>query len=702
MTNLIKEQLNDLLDGMAGELDSITLPLVAGVIKDLKPLEQLNAIQHVAKLLGLKTGQALTQLKPFVGEEEKNANAAPTAPYAQAPKASVLAPNTPMYPTVKSVYPQAPINALATLASPHMPQGISPIFIKRILKGIPSEGIPEQMEIVFENFNGEWDTILIKKSVFTDAGKFKAALSDAGYMGIMDDDGKSAIFGVTKFLNAYEKYNRKNKTMDESETFLSLGFDEKLARFVYSGAGGYDVLAPGKDEQKMLGGYVSKGDLHQAPRFVRDAINWSKGYSIPTVIFITGFAAKILPIVGCSPFMLEIANTTGAGKSLSQYMALAIDGDPKKLKAQWSSSYASLEPVLAFTKNHMFALEDAQNQDDIKVITDIIYQYFNEQGKGRATNNGQTRGTKNFHGIITSSSESPSYKLIKKEGIARRLMTVTDSPFGDVAAKKGEEYEKIVNRYHGIAGPAFVQYMLEHEDEWDVWKSDYNQLKNAYHKELNRQTVTELDKERMKFMNGYLAAIHFTMRLVEDCFNVTVGIADVMNDFAEKVYTAMVGENSSVKALKEFESFIAMNRDRHFSGGNINQAQYGVITDSYVGVVTAAMDKFFKEIGYEKQQENILTNWEKDGLFHLDKEGRRTQKTTFKGLLYGKDTNKTAKEAIYPHMYRIDMPRLQELLTATAGGDANNNVVPLADAKATKDILQYREAQAAADFSKKA
>ncbi|BBI30732.1 hypothetical protein KCTCHS21_01310 [Cohnella abietis] len=654
--------------GSQAELTSIQVESILELFQEFGITEKIELIRHLKAITGISQTVLRDQL--IVIKRSRS-----TFQVLQAGPVSSQR-------TVVALYPNAPVNTLAQMPGTQLPSGIKPIFINRIIKGLAASNIAEQIEIVFENLDGTWSSLLVKRSVFIDAKKFSATIADVGYQGLYDEEGKSTINRLIPFLVKYEHHNALIQgAISKSETCLTLGYtDTKLSRYIYNGIKGFDIVAPGEQEQVMLEGYKQHGRPQDASKFVQDILALFADYPIPTVMFLTGFAAKILPIIGCDSFMLEVANSTGTGKSLGQYAALAIDGDPKKLKLQWSSSYANIEPLAAFFKNHVFVLEDGQNQLEKSIISDVIYNYFNEQGKGKSYNTGSTRKTRVLQGIILSSAESQSVDLLNRDGITRRLMTVNQAPFGNVetAKAKGKAYEKIVKKYHGIAGPVFINFVMENRQDWDQWKEQYQQLKAVYDQQASAQDIGHMDKERIAFMNGYLSALHFTAMLVEQCFDVIVNTTAVMEGFATAVYGNMVGKSPAIKAITEFVDYVSMNQTKHFTFGNANQEQKGAITKEYIAVFPAALKEFLSKGDYNVT--TVLEGWSKMGIIMKAKNGKTTQKTSMQSYIINSGSKDKTVKTDYPYMYRLDTKAIEkELSTSNCEDDPINEATQKGD-----------------------
>jgi hypothetical protein len=80
--------------------------------------------------------------------------------------------------------------------------------------------------------------------------------------------------------------------------------------------------------------------------------------------------------------------------------------------------------------------------------------------------------------VMLTSGEQPVTAFSQDGGGKARVLELWGSPFGAVNQQIGEMVRKLnrrIIRNYGHAGPAFVQYLLQHRDQWQTWRSRYAQ-----------------------------------------------------------------------------------------------------------------------------------------------------------------------------------------------------------------------------------
>ena len=120
--------------------------------------------------------------------------------------------------------------------------------------------------------------------------------------------------------------------------------------------------------------------------------------------------------------------------------------------------------------------QDRRGRDG-DLVTSTVYIIAAGRDKARGTLQGTER-TEPFRTILFSTGESPSLDLSNDGGSRGRLIDLWGNPF----LKTDKESKVIVDRinrtiqgHYGHAGPKLVQFVLDHRDQWSLWKEAYQE-----------------------------------------------------------------------------------------------------------------------------------------------------------------------------------------------------------------------------------
>jgi hypothetical protein len=323
-------------------------------------------------------------------------------------------------------------------------------------------------------------------------------------------DSESA--GATvRYLSAYEDAN--DVVTPRLTTTSHLGWQERAgdgeASFLWGnyvlragGAAGIpsepamDILHPETWHPDALVFHAkSDGDTQIAGAFMpvgtfdawREAIAPLAHYPVPRFALYGSLSAAVLCILGAAPFIVDICGSTSQGKTTTLEAGASVWGnpDPKataSLIATWNNTGNYVEQVARMLNGLPIFLDDT-SQGNPRDIPKIVYMLANGRGRGRMHKDGGTQEVGALATVTLSTGETPLVSYSQDGGTRARVLTLWGPPFGRTDTTTGQVVSELraqLRANYGHAGPKFVRYLLEHQDQWEQWRQLYREFVAEY------------------------------------------------------------------------------------------------------------------------------------------------------------------------------------------------------------------------------
>jgi putative DNA primase/helicase len=199
------------------------------------------------------------------------------------------------------------------------------------------------------------------------------------------------------------------------------------------------------------------------------------------------FAGPLLTLLNEESRGAHFVGSSSAGKSSGLKAAASVWGN-KDFKGTWKATKNGMEGIAALLNDNIFLLDEL-GESDPKEIGEIIYMLFNERGKVRANIKGEAREPKVWRFSVLSGGEiTPEQHMAK---VGKKISAGQEVRLPSIPADIGEygffdtlhEFEKLqltkkdkgatfakylsrsCYQNYGIAGPAFLRYLVDHPEE---------------------------------------------------------------------------------------------------------------------------------------------------------------------------------------------------------------------------------------------
>lgn len=179
-----------------------------------------------------------------------------------------------------------------------------------------------------------------------------------------------------------------------------------------------------------------------------------------------GFAAPLFAFTGLKGLTISLYGPTGGGKTLAQYFAQSIYGDPDKLHFAAKFTQNTLFSRLGMYNNLPMTIDEATMFQD-KEVGDFLYWVSQGRDKARLNRNADEREAKTWATpVIVSTNVSMQSKLISSgsetDAQAARLLEVRIPPhrlFKQDTTAGQKIYSHVMTNY-GHAGRVFIKELV--------------------------------------------------------------------------------------------------------------------------------------------------------------------------------------------------------------------------------------------------
>lgn len=319
-----------------------------------------------------------------------------------------------------------------------------PILITQILRN--AETKKQKVKLAYQ-VAGEWSEIVVDKSLISSASKI-TALSEYG----IHATSENAKF-LVKYLSDIENLNIND-------------IERKVSTSKFGWIGG-DFIPYGMDIE-----FDGKERFHELFESVAENGSWEKwlecvktvrrsGRKEPLVYLAGSFASVLLCQLDLLPFVINVWEESGKGKTVSMMVAASVWGDPRigKFMTDVESSGVGFE-VRSDILNHLPLIVDDLSKVKEKykdAFTDIIYAWCSGKGKDRSDQNLGLRRSCTWNNITMTSYERPLTTENMRGGAVNRVLDFQAEPGNIFSKEDGNATATAIKRNYGFAGRKFVE-----------------------------------------------------------------------------------------------------------------------------------------------------------------------------------------------------------------------------------------------------
>lgn len=314
-----------------------------------------------------------------------------------------------------------------------------------------------------------WVPLSFRQALLTDGNRdFATVMADNGI--VLKSQKQTEDFRY--MLRAYMDELRQRRNM--SNLYTSMGWKENNTQFVLGNAIiKTDETGGVVEEVSSLSSGANKTalDMFGKSGTLQSWVDGTKVFEdadMPWHMFTLnlGFAAPLFAFTGLKGLTVSLYGPTGGGKTLAQYFAQSIYGDPDKLHFAAKFTQNTLFSRLGLYNNLPMTIDEATMFQD-KEVGDFLYWVSQGRDKARLNRNADEREAKTWATpVIVSTNVSMHSKLvssgIETDAQMARLLEVRIPPhrlFKQDTAAGQKIYAHLMSNY-GYAGREFIKELV--------------------------------------------------------------------------------------------------------------------------------------------------------------------------------------------------------------------------------------------------
>jgi hypothetical protein len=315
-----------------------------------------------------------------------------------------------------------------------------------------------------------WQEIALRQAYLAEGSReFATAIADQGI--VLYNKKQTEHFQL--MMRSYMEELRQIRAM--TNLYSSMGWKENNTAFVLgdtvikrdaSGVVSEETINLSSGIQRQGGElYQTKGTLESWSSLT--SIMEKAGLSAHMFTLGVALSAPLYNFTGLKGLTVSLYGATGGGKTLAQYWAQSIYGNPDKLHFAAKYTQNSLFSRLGTYANLPLTIDEVTMMND-KEVGDFCYWVTQGRDKARLNRNAEERDAKTWATpVIVSTNKSLQSKLIASgldtdAQMARLLeITVPSNPVFTRNSDAGRKIYEAIHSNYGHAGRVFIKNLME-------------------------------------------------------------------------------------------------------------------------------------------------------------------------------------------------------------------------------------------------
>ena len=459
---------------------------------------------------------------------------------------------------------------------------------------------------------------------------------------------------IINYLFAYENVN--SHCIDKIAVTDKLGWTDDMEGFLWGNRflSSHDHASPpdkkpsmmffgsAQGDEQIADGFRSKGDYRTWISLVNEVLIY------PDVAFLlyASLATPLLPILGSQNFSLELSNQSSSGKTTALLLGASAWGAPELHSSSfvntwyatpvWIGRAASILNGLPLYLDETKLVHSQDRRDRAgDIVSKTMFMITAGRDKARGNLEGTAR-TESFRTILFSTGESPSLDLSNDGGLRGRLIDLWGNPF----LKTDNETKSIVDKinwtiqdHYGHAGPRVVQYIIDHKDQWALWREAYREANGFLCSSESMSPIEMRISEYFAFVTTAIPIIHAALPELRRDRQVKDLLESVWNRSRKEAREADIG----VKSMHIVYELVLNNYDRLYTkekyskGIKWNEEQFIGMIDldetenwTFVGLTTLTLKELLQENNFKI--EDVRRIWKSKGWLDLNQTSKGFQR----------------------------------------------------------------------------
>ncbi|MYL85232.1 DUF927 domain-containing protein [Desulfovibrio aerotolerans] len=367
------------------------------------------------------------------------------------------------------------------------------------------------------------------------------------------------------YLEDFEVANKGTVPLEKSSSHLGWQSDDAflwgVTLLTPSGKGSVNAVAfraEDTGDAQIAQGFHAKGTYDAWVGMANLLYSFTKVF----IVVMAALCAPFLRILRAANFVVDIAGETSKGKTTTQIIGACGWGNPDHRMPNsalhtWDATDVWFERLAALLNGLPDMLDDTKNAKSADAVGDLIYRFVSGKGKGRGTTVG-TRVTGTWQSILISSGEQGAVDYAKRHaGAKARVLSLWGSPFGDGdQGKFVKSLEMAARDNYGHAGPKVVQFILDHRDDWPLWRGAYAEMLRAFSYRAGNNGVANRLSEILAFFAVTIPLIHAALPELKP----SRPIRDILDELWPAVVLGAEDADKATEAVKTLWGWAVANQ----------------------------------------------------------------------------------------------------------------------------------------------
>ena len=321
----------------------------------------------------------------------------------------------------------------------------------------------------FKDDQGVWHELLVTKSECMDGKTLIARLVNCGWDWY---EPKKVVLRVLDELLTWCSPEKNLKRVEHPGWHCNGQSRSRV--FIF----GDQVLVPeGEKPAVFFHGSVTFKRQGTLQEWKRSVAKFFTGNSRQILLLSAAFAGPLLGLLKLPSIGIHLHGPSRSGKTVTLKAICSVFGG-EEIMGSWKATANALLQSAVERNNLVFALDEL-SQAKATDASDAAYDLMNGHTKGRLNSDSKIQKVHKFNLVTISTGEQSFAAHLAKHGLtisagqSARMLSIPFSSHGVFENVHGYKNHAALagvlavnaQKYYGTAGPAFIQYLVEHQDE---------------------------------------------------------------------------------------------------------------------------------------------------------------------------------------------------------------------------------------------
>lgn len=340
---------------------------------------------------------------------------------------------------------------------------------------------------------------------------------------------------------------------------------------------------------------------------------------------VLGFVGPILSYLNhfmdLGNFWFNFNGSSSKGKTTVAMLATSVFSKPAFNKGLFISFNGTQNAILSFIANasgHTVVIDEI-GSGEFNSFRKFAYQICSGSDRKRLNPNGEQKESKTFNSVVLSTAEFPIVDDTAPDGIKARVYEVDTAL--TTSSQNSDAIKQVVLQNHGMAGPMFVEYLVQNRLENIV--SDYYKVLSALKRiyENLHQSSSETKHALTDRILAKLAVIVLTAKYIEKVFpSFTICTEEFIAYVMNLSKSAEAEANQEEKAFDNVMQYVARHKNRFATSSDSSDFSIeGRIDDKTILVLKDVVEEILDVKKFENKK-LIYKKWAESGKISVEKD----------------------------------------------------------------------------------